>query len=125
MAFNYDLSTARGKVRLLVPDRVSTDYLFQDDEIDAFLSVEDSSVKRGAALALETIASDIAMIDKVIKLLDLQTDGAKTSDALIKRAATLRDQADNEDITDHFDYIEFSDLTEWNTEEWIAKNVSW
>ena len=125
MTFTYDLTTDRGKVRLLVPDRVSTDYLFQDDEIDAFLSVEVASVKRAAALCLETIASDIAMIDKVIKLLDLQTDGAKTSDALLKRAATLREQADNEDITDHFDYIEYSDLTEFNTAEWVAKNVSW
>ena len=125
MTFTYDLSTDRGKVRLLVPDRVSTDYLFNDDEVDAFLSVEDSSIKRAAALCLETIASDIAMIDKVIKLLDLQTDGAKTSDALLARAKTLRDQADNEDITDHFDYVEFSDLTEWNTNEWVVKNISW
>ena len=125
MTFTYDLSTARGKVRLLVPDRVSDNYLFSDDEIDAFLSVESSSVKNAAALCLETIASDIAMIDKVIKLLDLQTDGAKTSDALLARAKTLRDQADNEDITDHFDYVEFSDLTEWNTDEWVVKNISW
>ena len=125
MAFTYVLSTDIGKVRLLIPDRISSDFIFDDDEITAFLSVESSSVKRAAALALETIASDIAMVDKVIKLLDLQTDGAKTSDALLKRAATLRDQADNEDITDHFDYIEFSDLNEWNTEEWVVKNISW
>lgn len=93
MAFTFDVATARGQVRLLIPDRAAADPLFQDDEIDALLTLEGSSVRLAAALGLETLASDNAQTLKVIRLLDLTTDGAKTSDALLKRAERLRSQA--------------------------------
>jgi len=96
MAFSFDLSSDLGKVRLLIPDRQPDEYVFDDVDILAFLEIEDG-VKRSAAIALETIASDNAMTLKVIRLLDLSTDGAKVSDALLKRAQGLRDQADKED----------------------------
>lgn len=96
MAFTYDVSTDRGKVRMLTPDSSATSYVFEDEEIDAFLVLE-GDVRRAAALALETIASNEALTLKVIKVLDLQTDGAKTSDALLKRAALLRGQAEAAD----------------------------
>lgn len=98
MAFTFDVATSLGQVRLLIPDRVSADAVFQDDEILAFLDLEGGVVRRAAALALETIASDNAMTLKVIRLLDLTTDGAKTSDALLKRAEKLRSQADVDDL---------------------------
>ena len=94
MAFTYDLSTDIGKVRLLIPDS-SANYVFEDAEITAFLGME-SGVKRAAALALETIASNETLVLKVIRLLDLSTDGAKVADSLLKRAALLRQQADGE-----------------------------
>lgn len=97
MAYTFDVATAVGKVRLLIPDRVAAEPIFEDEEIEAFLSIEDDDVRRAAALALETIASDQAYTLKVIKTLDLQTDGAKTSDALLKRAEKLRGQADKAD----------------------------
>lgn len=87
--FTYDTTTLRGQVRLLIPDTSTTDYVFEDDEIDLFLSLQ-TDVYRSAALALETIASDHAKTLKVIRILDLQTDGAKSSEALIKRAKLLR-----------------------------------
>ena len=99
MAFTFDISTDLGKVRLLIPDRVEDTPIFEDDEILALLSIEDG-VKRTTALALETIASDNAMTLKVIRLLDLSTDGAKTSDAILKRAQLLRDQAEIADESD-------------------------
>ena len=61
------------------------------------LLLENSRVKRTAAMCLEVIASNEAYTQKVISLLDLSTDGAKTSDALLKRAAILRKQ-DAEDL---------------------------
>jgi hypothetical protein len=97
MAFTYDLATDVGKVRLMVPDRLAADPIFQDDEITAFLGVEASSLRRAAALALETIASDQVLVLKVIRVQDLTTDGAKVSDALLKRAAQLRAQANDDD----------------------------
>lgn len=96
MPFSFDLTTDIGKVRLLIPDRVPDSYMFEDDEILAFLSME-TGVKRASALALETIASDQVMVLKVIRLMDLTTDGAKVSDALLKRAAELRSQAEYDD----------------------------
>ncbi len=108
MAFTFVLSTDRGKVRLLIPDRVDIGHLFEDDEIDAFLAME-TDVRRSTALALETIASDQAMVLKVMSLLDLTTDGAKVSDALLKRAAALRVQAEEAEAAEDggaFDVIE-------------------
>jgi hypothetical protein len=108
MAFTYDVSTNRGKVRMLTPDSSATSYVFEDDEIDAFLALEGNDVRRGAALALETLASNEALVLKVIKVLDLQTDGAKTADALLKRAALLRGQADTAEAAggELFDWAE-------------------
>jgi hypothetical protein len=94
--FSYDLATDRGKVRLLIPDSKVDSFVFLDNEIDGFLAME-TGVKRAAALALETIASDQVLVLKVIKILDLTTDGAKTSDALLKRAEKLRGQAGDEE----------------------------
>lgn len=92
MSFTYAVATERGQIRLLIMDTGASSYMFEDDEIDAFLAME-SGVKRAAALALETMASNEAFVLKVIRILDLQTDGAKTSDALLKRATELRKQA--------------------------------
>jgi len=38
VAFSYDISTNRGKVRLQLGDTTSTAYVFEDDEIDYFLT---------------------------------------------------------------------------------------
>lgn len=99
MTFTYDPTNSIGQVRLLIPDRVTPGQLFEDADITAFLAMELNVVKRAAALALETAASDNAMVLKVIKLLDLTTDGAKVSDALLKRAAVLREQSGYEEDT--------------------------
>ena len=85
MSFSGEPGQQIGKVRLIVPDNHLVDYIFEDEEITTFLELE-SGVKRAASLALETIASNEAMVLKVIKLLDITTDGAKVSDALLKRA---------------------------------------
>lgn len=98
MAFNYTLSTNVGKMRAMIPDSNADAYVFEDAELEAFYSIEGESLKRATALALETIASNEAMVLKVVRLLDISTDGAKVSDALLKRAALLRTQADDEDV---------------------------
>jgi hypothetical protein len=107
MAYTYNLSDDIGKIRLLIPDNKGASvppddqpamYVFEDEEIETFLSLE-SGLKRSAALALEVIASNEALVLKVIKLLDVTTDGAKVSDALLKRADKLRGQAvDDEEM---------------------------
>jgi len=85
------------RVRMIVPDRDTDNAIFQDEEIADLLVTEGGNVKRAAALALETIASDEALVQKVIRTGDVQTDGAKTAQVLLTRAARLRDQADADD----------------------------
>lgn len=97
MVFTYDLATNIGKVRLLIPDRVDSGHILEDDEITAMLAMEGNVVKRAAALALESIASNQTLVLKVIKLGDLGTDGASVARALLQRAAQLRAQADAEE----------------------------
>jgi hypothetical protein len=92
MAFTYLLSTAVGQVRLLIPDNNPTNFIFSDEEITGLLAMEGSRVKRGAALALETIGSSQTLVLKAITLLDLTTDGPKVSAELRARAKVLREQ---------------------------------
>lgn len=120
MAFTYSLATDAGKIRLLIPDNNASAYVFEDDEIDAFLSLENSNPRRATALALETIASNEALTLKVIELLDLKTDGAKTSDALLKRAALLRKQADDADAAEDGGSW---DIAEWSVSEFAAREL--
>lgn len=100
MPTTYQPATAAGQVRLLISDvGQGGEWLFTDEEISAFLSLGRSRVLLAAAVALETIASDAVLVLKVISSQDLQTDGAKVSDALLKRAAVLRKQdADDQAI---------------------------
>lgn len=115
MAFTYDTSTDNGKVRLLIFDTNANSYVFEDAELAVFLSIEGDSLKRAAALALETIASNEAFVQKVITLMDLRTDGAATANALMKRAALLRGQADDE---------EFADDASFDFAEWVVDDFS-
>lgn len=98
-------------MRLKITDRDLINPIFQDEEIEAFLSMEGSSVLRASAAALEAIAIDQALVLKVIKLLQLSTDGAKLADSLLKLAGRYRDQADFADAAsgDLFDWAEMID----------------
>ena len=94
MAFTYDVTTDRGKVRLLITDRDAAHEIFNDDEIDAFLSMMSGNVLRAAAVALFQIAANEVLLLKVIKLLELQTDGASAARALKELAKEYQEKAD-------------------------------
>lgn len=97
MAFTYVLSESRGLVRLLITDISVEQPLFDDAEIDAFLSLKGGSVKRAAALALDTIASNESLVYKRIKTLDISTDGPGVAADLRKHASQLRAEAQDDD----------------------------
>lgn len=118
MAFTYDLSSSEGQIRLLIMDTNAAAYLFEDAELSTFLSLERANIRRGAALALETMASNEAFVLKVIQLLDLKTDGAKTADALMKRAAALRKQADIDEQAEEGGSF---DIAEWVVDDFSAR----
>jgi hypothetical protein len=86
----------RDKVRLLITDTNPEKLIFTNVEIDQFLVMEDNDVKLAAATALDTIATNEALVLKVIDLLDLSTDGARLAETLMKRADKLREQGNEE-----------------------------
>lgn len=102
-----DYTSSVGQVRVLIPDlrkledlrdlRNEPRYLFTDDEILAFLAINNGNVKRAAADACDAIGMDKALQLLVLKTDDKQTDGAKLLDAIVKRAKTLREQAKDDD----------------------------
>jgi hypothetical protein len=106
-----DYTTAAGQVRLLIADTDENEQVLDDNQIDGFLSLEGDNVFRAAALALETIAVDQALVLKVIRTLDVQTDGAKVSTELRARAKDLRARADDDadSADDDFAIAEFAD----------------
>lgn len=108
MAFTYDVTTTEGRVRLLIGDTVNSGHLFEDSEISAFLSLNGDNVRLAAASALEAIAANQVMVLKVIRLLDLSTDGAAVARELCQQAASLRDQVESgiDDPTGLFDWAE-------------------
>lgn len=107
MSFTYDPSTNVGKVRMVLPDKVEDDAFFSDEELEALIEVE-GNWRRATALALETIASDSAMVLQVVKVQNITTDGAAVAKALLSRASLLRKQADDADSNEDsgFDIIE-------------------
>ena len=94
MPFTYNVGTDRGKVRLLCTDTDGVNPLFQDDEIDTFLSLMGSNILRTAAVALFTIAAQEVLLMKRIKLLELTTDGPAEADALRRLALEYQEKAD-------------------------------
>ena len=108
MPFTYDDTTDRGRVRLLITDVESTDYCFEDSEIDAFLAMAGGSVYKASALGLMTIAINEALVQKRIKLLDITTDGPAVAKALNEKAKEYLELAKKESIasTGGFDWAE-------------------
>lgn len=92
MAFTYEPATTRGQVRLLCRDTVEATALYQDEEIDIFLALGGGQVLLAAAFALENLAANETLIQKRIKLLDLQTDGPAQAAELRALAEALRKQ---------------------------------
>lgn len=95
MAFTTDMTTDIGKVRLLLMDLDSTAPIYPlDTQIQAFLDLE-MSVKSAAALAMETLAGNRALVLQVITILDLKTDGFSVCKGLLASAKQLRDTDDS------------------------------
>lgn len=93
MANTYSPTTDAGRVRLLIPDTNTTTAVFSDDEIAAFLALNDGDVYAAAADAVETIASSEAMVGKMISINGLSTNGAYVCNALLSRSRMLRARA--------------------------------
>lgn len=94
-----DYTTPEGQVRLLATD-ITEPYVFDGSAIEAFLGLTSGNVKRAAAMALVTIASDEVLVGKVLRTDDLSVSSHLVSEQLRKQAKDLNDQADADDARD-------------------------
>lgn len=92
-----DFTTALGKVRLLIADLDESAFIFTDDILNGYLSLNADSVHRAAADALDAIATTEVLLAKKIRTQDLSTDGPAVAAELRKQATGLRAKADTVD----------------------------
>lgn len=100
--------------------------IFTDDEMGVFYTLENDDVRCAAALAYETIAGNMALTLKVIKLLDLQTDGQKTAQGLLAVAERLRKTAGAEidfDIAEQIDIWDAPALREKRLKDMMREGL--
>jgi hypothetical protein len=98
----YDPTTSVGTVRLLISDVDTAAALFDDEEVTRFLTLSSDDQFRAAALALDTIAANEALVAKRIETHGLTLDGPAVARALREQAASLREQAEAEDVEGGF-----------------------
>ncbi len=108
-----DYTTAIGQVRLLIPDTEQLDnladpsapaaYIFSDPQVQAFLALYSNNVKRAAAQAKLVLSTSEALINKVIRVGDYSTDGAKLAAELRAQSAALFSEADRDELEDSAD----------------------
>jgi hypothetical protein len=128
--FPPDYATAIGQVRLLIPDTEQLldpsgaydhgEYIFSDPQIQAFLTLYSNNVKRAAAQAKLVLATSEALINKVIRTADYNTDGAKLGAELREQSKQLQAEADKDDLIDSYDssFTVVPLTTKWDN-EWL------
>lgn len=90
-------------VRSLIPDTDAIfgndedEYMFDDQQIGNFL-LAGGNVLRAAALACMAVGSSEAIISKVIRTQDLQTNGATLQESFTNKAKVLFARADAEEL---------------------------
>lgn len=97
----YDLTTDAGKVRLLISDVDDANPVFADDEINTFLGLA-GGVMLAAAVALETIAVNEALLLKYVRSRGLDLDGPAVARELRQQAKQWREHADDGDVEESF-----------------------
>lgn len=117
-------ASARDNVRMLIPDTDVAAVIFEDEELNAMLALEGSNVLRTVAMALDTIASSQVLLLKVVKVLDVTTDGAKVSAELRSRAAAMRTRADELEAAEEDGAFDVAEMTvntfAWRDQVWNA-----
>ena len=115
MSFTYDLTTARGKTRLKIRDTDTADVtrqIFQDDEIDFFLTEAASDLNLAAAGALDAVAANAALLAKMEKIGDYSINSTAMAGAVMKIAAHYRSLSEQ---TPAFGYAEQTlSVFSWN-----------
>lgn len=115
-----DFTTDIAKVRALIPDTEEIPnpnapyspgaYIFPDQHLQALLDLNNGNIRLAAADACAALGTSEAIIAKVIKTEDLQTDGSKVMAQFLARARDLRAEdaaISADDAVDGFDIIPY------------------
>ena len=108
----YDVTNDQGKVRLLISDVGGKDgesFIFEDNEIEAFLSERGGVIKLAAADALRAISGNESQVLKRITFLELKTDGPAVAKELRELAGTI-EKAHKEATEEDEDSMEIADM---------------
>lgn len=89
MSWTYDPTTDLGKMRLLVSDTDVNRPIMDDEDLQAFILIA-GHYWPGAAMALDSIATNEVLTQKVLTIMGTSTDGAKVAKELRARAMQLR-----------------------------------
>ena len=89
MTWTYDPTTDLGKMRLLIADTDSSRQIMEDEDLQAFIAIS-GHYWPGAAMALDSIATNEVLTQKVLTIMGTSTDGAKVAKELRARAMQLR-----------------------------------
>ncbi len=106
MAFTYDPTTARGKVRLQVGDTDSNIAIFDDAEIDAALSAEGQDIYKAAAFLCRALAANSTRIAHIYTIADFEMDKSKLPKYYMDLAASLEKKSGSVPVEqiDNFDH---------------------
>lgn len=95
MSFNYDptLPTDRDKVRIMIRDTDTANpdrRLYQDEEIEAVLTLQANELNLTAAFLLDGIVVNTALLAKMEKIGDYSIDSKAMAGAVMKAAQHYR-----------------------------------
>lgn len=102
---SYDPTNDQGKVRLGIVD-TSSSPTFSDAEIQAFLDMNDGSIKFAIASGLESKAALYASRSPDLKVLDIQVDFSKAAADLRAQAKQIRESEYNSSAFDFAEEVE-------------------
>lgn len=124
MSWTYDVSTERGKVRLLCTDSDPTSPVFDDSEIDVFLALAPAGVFSAAALACETWARSRSKLSQEVRNPDGTASRRYSIPELLALAKSLRQAALNGAlVTDTLASATPNELLDSYRPEWRAVNA--
>ena len=90
----YDVTSLAGRVRLFIADTVSP-FTFNDDEIDAFLALNENDVLMASASALRTLAVNKAKFAVYYSINGFTMDRRNAADKLLALADKYEEQAES------------------------------
>jgi hypothetical protein len=94
VSWNYAPTTDLGKMRLLIADTDIDRQIMQDEDLQGFIVIA-GHYWLGAAMALDSIATNEVLTQKVLTIMGTSTDGAKVAKELRARAKQLREDFKN------------------------------